>query len=107
MKQLGAELYERLRTWTGHMQALQRSLTSSVDAYNKAVGSLEARVLVTARKFPALGVVGAESDEIGELPLMVAAPRHLQAVETDDDDEVGQPNIVTLPDGGASRGTGT
>ena len=43
VKDLGAELYERLRTWTGHMQALQKSLSSSVDAYNRAVGSLESR----------------------------------------------------------------
>ncbi len=107
VRQLGVELYERLRTWTGHMQALQRSLTSSVDAYNKAVGSLESRVLVTARKFPGLGVVGSETVEIAELPLIEAAPRRLQAVEeADDEDPAGQPNIVTLPDGGANRGTG-
>ena len=41
VRELGAELYERLRTWTGHMAVLQKSLTSSVDAYNRAVGSLE------------------------------------------------------------------
>ena len=81
VQQLGAELYERLRSMTGHMQSLQRSLTSSVDAYNKAIGSLESRVLVTARKFPALGVVGNESPQIAELSPIEAAPRHLQAVE--------------------------
>ena len=52
VKELGAELYERLRIWTGHMQSLQKSLASSVEAYNQAVGSLESRVLVTARKLP-------------------------------------------------------
>ena len=40
VQKLGAELYDRLRVMTGHMQTLQRSLTSSVEAYNKAVGSL-------------------------------------------------------------------
>ena len=55
VQKLGAELYERLRIMSGHMQSLQRSLTSSVEAYNKAVGSFESRVLVSARKFPSLG----------------------------------------------------
>ena len=106
VKELGAELYERLRTWTGHMQALQRSLTSSVDAYNRAVGSLESRVLVTARKFPSLGVVGNERAEITELSPIETAPRHLQAVEPDDEREereVVQQNILPLTDGGGSR----
>ena len=106
VKGLGTELYERLRTWTGHMQALQKSLGASVDAYNRAVGSLESRVLVTARKFPTLGVVGSERAEITELSPIETAPRHLQAVEADEEDTAGQPNIVTLPDGGTSRGTG-
>ncbi len=104
VKDLGAELYERLRTWTGHMQALQKSLSSSVDAYNRAVGSLESRVLVTARKFPSLGVVGSERADITELSSIETAPRHLQAVEPDDDDpadgaEIAQQNILPLSDG--------
>ena len=109
VKNLGAELYDRLRTMTSHMQTLQRSLTASVDAYNKAVGSLESRVLVSARKFPGLGVVGSEAPAIAELSPIDAAPRHLQAVELlGDDDEVegaGEQNILALPDGGANTGT--
>ena len=106
VRDLGAELYERLRTWTGHMQALQKSLSSSVDAYNRAVGSLESRVLVTARKFPSLGVVGGERAGIAELSSIESAPRHLQAVEPEDDrpdgDDAGEileQNILPLPDG--------
>ena len=110
VQQLGAELYDRLRTMTGHLQSLQRSLTSSVEAYNKAVGSLETRVLVSARKFPGLGVVGSESVEIAALSPIEAAPRHLQAVELhsddDEDSEIVEPNILALPEGGATAGTG-
>jgi DNA recombination protein RmuC len=110
VQQLGAELYDRLRTMTGHLQSLQRSLTSSVEAYNKAVGSLETRVLVSARKFPGLGVVGSESVEIAALSPIEAAPRRLQAVELhgddDEDSEIGEPNILALPEGGATAGTG-
>ena len=106
VKELGAELYERLRTWTGHMQALQKGLSSSVDAFNRAVGSLESRVLVTARKFPSLGVVGSERASIAELSSIETAPRHLQAVEPDDEGDVAQQNILPLPDGNDARGAG-
>jgi DNA recombination protein RmuC len=88
VQKLGVELYERLRTMTGHMQSLQRSLTSSVEAYNKAVGSLETRVLVTARKFPALGVNGNETAELAELVPIVSAPRLLQSVEFSEEETV-------------------
>jgi DNA recombination protein RmuC len=90
VQQLGSELYDRLRTMSAHMQRLQRSLTASVTAYNDAVGSLESRVLVSARRFPALGVVGHEGDEIADLGPVEASPRLLQAVEltAPHDDEV-------------------
>ena len=81
VQRLGAEMYERLRTMSAHMQRLQRSLTASVSAYNDAVGSLESRVLVSARRFPALGVVGVETEEIADLPPVDASPRLLQAME--------------------------
>ncbi len=81
VQRLGAELYERLRTMGSHMQRLQRSLTASVTAYNDAVGSLESRVLVSARRFPALGVVGVETEEIADLAPVDASPRLLQALE--------------------------
>lgn len=108
VQQLGAELYERLRTMTGHMQTLQRSLTSSVEAYNKAVGSLETRVLVSARKFPDLGVVANEGPGIVELSAIDAAPRHLQAVDFLGDEDDAEPTLLALPtDGGSGTGSGT
>jgi DNA recombination protein RmuC len=81
VQRLGAEMYERLRTMSAHLQRLQRSLTASVTAYNDAVGSLESRVLVSARRFPALGVVGVETEEIADLVPVEPSPRLLQAVE--------------------------
>jgi DNA recombination protein RmuC len=105
VQKLGAELYDRLRVMGGHMQTLQRSLTSSVEAYNRAVGSFESRVLVSARKFPSLGVQSAA--DIADLSPIEAAPRHLQAYQPDlSDDESEQTTIVALPEGGeASSGT--
>jgi DNA recombination protein RmuC len=91
---------------TGHMESLQRNLSSTVEAYNKAVGSFESRVLVTARKFPGLGVVGMQSGELAELAPIEKAPRHLQTYQPElPDDEFTQPTIVALPEGGASTGT--
>jgi DNA recombination protein RmuC len=101
---LGAQLYERLRTMGKHMQTLERSLTSSVKAYNDVVGSLENRVLVTARRFPDLGVVGSGSAEISELSPVDRTPRRLQAVEFDDDEEHPQGTLLALPEGEAGTG---
>jgi DNA recombination protein RmuC len=105
VQSLGAELYERLRTMTGHLQNLGRSLTTSVDGYNKAIASLETRVLVSARKFPSLGVIGSDSAEITQLSPVEAAPRHLQAVELVEEDERDTSIFLALPEGSANRGT--
>jgi DNA recombination protein RmuC len=51
---LGKELYERIGVVTGHFAKLGKSLDQSVGHYNKAISSVETRLLVTARKFEAL-----------------------------------------------------
>ncbi len=53
---LGEELYKRLAVFGEHLGKLGRSLGSSVDSFNKAVGSLEAQVLPAARRFESLGL---------------------------------------------------
>ena len=76
--QLGRELYSRLGTVGRHLDKLGRSLKSSVESYNSAVGSLENRVLVTARHFSDV----ADLDEELTAPRPVEeAPRPLTAVE--------------------------
>jgi DNA recombination protein RmuC len=57
---LGRELYDRIAGMGRHMDGLGKALTSAIASYNKTVGSLEGRVLVTARKLNQLGVVDAE-----------------------------------------------
>jgi DNA recombination protein RmuC len=57
---LGRELYDRITGMGKHMDGLGKALTNAVSSYNKTVGSLEGRVLVSARKLHQLGVVDAE-----------------------------------------------
>lgn len=77
---LGRELYKRCSDMGAHMANVGRSLQKASDAYNKAVGSLESRVLVTARKFNDLGA-GVQSVEIELLEPVEVATRSLQAPE--------------------------
>lgn len=57
---LGRDLHTRLGTLSGHLDLVGRSLNATVDHYNRAMGSLESRVLVSARRFGDLGVSGAD-----------------------------------------------
>jgi DNA recombination protein RmuC len=75
---LGRDLYTRLSTMGGHLAKVGASLGGAVTAYNKAVGSLESRVLVSARKLAELGVSG---DELPEPAQVEIAPRQIQAGE--------------------------
>jgi DNA recombination protein RmuC len=81
VKDLGSDLYDRLRVLGGHFAKMHRSLTSTVEAFNEAVGSLESRVLVTARRFPDLAVVGHDAKEVAELHPVTSTPRIPQAPE--------------------------
>lgn len=64
VQKIAQELYERLGTFADHLGRVGSTLNQSVSAYNKAVGSIESRVLPSARKFRQLGVV----PESRELP---------------------------------------
>jgi DNA recombination protein RmuC len=77
----GAELYDRLRVLGTHLSKLSRGLTTSVEAFNETIGSLESRVLVTARRFPEMGVVGPGASELVAPNPVNATPRLPQAPE--------------------------
>jgi DNA recombination protein RmuC len=75
---LGRELYARLATMGEHVDRLGRSLNRAVTDYNAAAGSLESRVLVTARRLQDLRVVG---DELPAPRFADATARPLTATE--------------------------
>lgn len=64
ISELAASLYERLGTLTGHFAELGTALDRAVLTYNRTVGSLESRVLVTARRFHDLGIPAREELEV-------------------------------------------
>jgi DNA recombination protein RmuC len=75
---LGRELYERISSLGRNMDRLGRALSSAVTTYNQTVGSLESRVLVSARRLSQLGVVEGEL----EAPALIEeATRTLSAPE--------------------------
>lgn len=67
ISELGKELYDRLIVFTSHFDSMKKSLDNSVSAYNKAVGTLESRVLVTARKFKELSGSDKQIDKLPEI----------------------------------------
>jgi DNA recombination protein RmuC len=94
---LGKELHERLRNLGAHVENLGKGLDRAVEAYNKAVGSLESRVMVSARKFVELGAPVTE--EIAELNPIETTTRNL-TLEFDDPENVE----ATEPEGQGNLG---
>lgn len=66
VSKLGKDLYDRLRKFTEYFSDIGKNLDRALESYNKGVGSLEARVLVTARKFKERGAIAGEEIEILE-----------------------------------------
>jgi DNA recombination protein RmuC len=77
VSKLGKDLYDRLRTFTSYFADIGRGLDRALDSYNKGVGSLEARVLVTARKFKERGAIAGEEIEALEPIDKLARPLSL------------------------------
>ncbi|MER5624093.1 DNA recombination protein RmuC [Streptosporangium sp. NPDC002544] len=82
--EVGKELYERLSSMGRNVDALGRSLNRAVESYNRTVGSLETRVLVSARKLNDLGLVETDLDRpqaIEDLPRALTSPELLAEEE--------------------------
>ena len=77
---LGRELYDRVVKMAEHFARLGSQLDSAVDAYNATVGTMESRVLVSARRFRELGA--ATGDEIAEAEVVERKARELRGGES-------------------------
>jgi DNA recombination protein RmuC len=87
ISELGGLLYKRLVVMAEHFFQLGRSLKASVESYNNAIGSLETRVLVSARKLKDYDSVTTEKD-LKNMEPVEPSPRSLQA-----------PEMTSVPDG--------
>jgi DNA recombination protein RmuC len=76
---LGNQLYERLGSLASHADDLRRAIERTVDSYNRFAGSLESRVLVSARKFP--GIDATKLDAVNAPAAIEKTPRRLTAPE--------------------------
>lgn len=102
---IGRELYERLGTLGKHTHRVGETLRRSVEAYNAMVGTLEARVLVSARRMEDLGLA---SEAVPQVQPVEQAPRPLTAAELIDalDDDVARPQLdLGLTSGGSDGGS--
>ncbi|MDP8240141.1 MAG: DNA recombination protein RmuC [Candidatus Hatepunaea meridiana] len=79
---LGKELFDRIDVFTNRFSSVGKKISSTVNAYNEAVGSFEGRVLVTARKFNELGI--GSSKEIENLSIVEKNVRLIQAPELEE-----------------------
>jgi DNA recombination protein RmuC len=79
ISELGRNLYDRIAKLAEHFENVGRSLAKAVQAYNGAIGTLETRVLVTARKLKDKGVTA--SEEFREVETVDITPRLLGAPE--------------------------
>ena len=79
IKQTGEQLYQRLMTYTEHLNKLGKSLESSVKHYNNSVGSFDTRILPSARKFKEMGIsTGKDTEQPQKIE---TTPRQLDALQ--------------------------
>ena len=74
-------LYDRMRSFIGHFSAIGSNLQKATEAYNKAVGSMESRVLPQGRRIKELASL--PDADLTELQAVETAPREITALEAE------------------------
>jgi len=80
---LGKQLYDRMRTLATHMMDMGKGLDKANKSYNKAISSMESRIMPAARRFKELGA--ASGEEIQTLDTLDVTPRILSIPEVLDE----------------------
>jgi DNA recombination protein RmuC len=87
IRRLGEDVYKRLAVFGEHLGKLGKSLGSSVDSFNKAVGSLEQQVMPAARRFPELGLrVSRDIEPLEPVANLARIPRSADPEQTSADE---------------------
>lgn len=84
ISRLGQELYDRLRVLAEHFNKVGRGLQTATTSYNKAIASMESRVLVSARKFKELG--SSSSADLPDVEPLESMPRQLELGAGEEED---------------------
>lgn len=79
LSRLGKEMYDRLCSMAEHLGSLGNNLRQAVESYNRTIGTIEGRVLVTARRFRDMGV--STPAELEEVRTVQVAVRDIRAPE--------------------------
>jgi len=100
IRKLAVEMQDRLGTFTGHLAAVGKRLDDSVQSYNKAIASLETRVLPSARKIRELGADG--SKELPATQRVDITARELKLNVDDLRPDIDEPADLTNNNSGAT-----
>ena len=95
IREVGEDLYQRLGTFADHLSKVGKSLDNSVNAYNKAVGSFDSRILPSARKFTELGI--AAKTAVPEPDQIERGARAVQSIEPASPSEADPSDIDSEP----------
>ncbi len=87
IRELGLELFERLSTMAGHMNRLGKDIERTAATFNRTVGAMEKRVLVSARKFENLGVSSVGLPDCEPVPEHAVALKQMKETLLEDEND--------------------
>ncbi len=79
IRNLGVELYQRLGAMAGNINQLGKDIEKCAATFNKTVGSIEKRVMVSAKKFDSFGIASEKIEDIEEIESSKAIVRQIKS----------------------------